>query len=370
MTRGEFLAALTALGAAGTGECGAPAANPNQAAIVADIKRQIAAGYFSCCCVATHGTKPTAFGDRRPGDGEPVPVDADSLFEVASVSKTFTAAIAARLCCKGLLDLDAPFTRYLPNHVLAKEGTKISLRQIAAHCAGFTDRWRWERGSAWPFKSPREFEEGTLAARPSFEPGSKTRYACHNMVLLGFAIENVTGMDLDAAARKYVWEPLGMDSTSWRNQVGNPNTVRMYTHGPIPLGLKGDEAARGFDRPIGNAGVFTSANDLMKFASDILERRTFERECYDLFYTPFPAKEGRRRSFGWDMSDDTRPAGWSESTIGHAGYTGQMMSIDPVQGKAGVVLTNLTLDDSKRRGKAYDDRLALLSLATGSGADA
>lgn len=333
----------------------------SESAILRGLRKGVDADWYSCGVVGRVGLDPVCFGNRRPGAAEPV--DPRSLFEVASLSKTMTAMIAARLWDEGMLDIDAPFTGYLPDHVLAAEGTKITIRHLAAHCSGFSDGWRWSRGSAWPFRTPDEFEAGTLAARPVCGLGERMVYACHNMVLVGFAIERVTGLDLDAAARKYVWGPLGMDRTTWRNCPESSETVQMYTHGPIPPGLKGDEIARGFTRPLGNAGVFTCADDLMRFAEDLLARRAFPSRCYDLLFAPFYDGPDGRRSFGWDLSEHTRPCGWSPATIAHTGYTGQLLAVDPVAGKAGFVLTNLRSDDAETRAAAYAARLELLSLA-------
>ena len=329
-----------------------------------EVRRQIAAGYYSCACCGAVGGERFAMGDRRPEDATPVAVDGQSLFEVASVSKTFTALIAAQLHCAGLLDIDAPFTRYLPRHALAKTGTDITLRDIAAHAAGFSDGWFYrDARQARRYQSADGLEAGALAQLPEGPRRMHVKYACHDMILLGYAIEQVTGLDLDAAARKYVWGPLGMASTGWRNCPENPHTVQMYTHGPVPLGYKGDEKARASaSRPIGNAGVFTSLDDMMKYAEDLLCRRTFPEACYDLLFTPTFGDGKRRRSFGWDMSPGMNPPGWSAAAINHSGYTGQYVAVDPEQGHAVVILTNLRLTAPAERARAYEDRRVLATL--------
>lgn len=336
-----------------------------------EIRRQIECGYYSCGCCGIVGGGICAVGNRRPLESEPVPVDADSVFEIASLSKTFTALICAILRHDGKIDIDAPFTEYLPDHILAKSGTKITIRDIASHCAGFTDGWMGKcgiyGGHEWPFKNDDAFEAATFAVLPDYARGEKVVYACHNMILIGFILERLTGCNLDTLARKYIWNPLGMSSTSWNNQPDNPHTVQMYTHGPIKLGFKGDEKAHGCTRPVGNAGIFTSLRDMMKYADDMLNRRTFPQDCYELLFTPYVSIDGTVRSFGWDMSPTTTPKGWSEKTINHSGYTGQYVAVDPVNHRAGVVLTNLRLDEPSARAKAYADRRNLLSLSNSKG---
>lgn len=343
-----------------------PPVPPLDATVVAEIRRQIAAGYFTCACVGAAGGGRGAFGNRRPLETVPVPVAADSLFEIASVSKTHLALIMALMRHEGKLDIDAPFTKYLPDHVLAKEGTKIRIRDLAAHCSGFTNGWMGKvgiYGKPWPYKSDAEYERAALSVRPVNRCREKYVYACQNMILMGFIVERVLGLDLDAAAKQYVWGPLGMKSTGWTNRVGDPKTVQMFTGGPLDLGTKGDQNAHNVVKPIGNAGVFSTLDDLMLYAEDLLERKTFPKDVYDLlFTTEFADGKGHFRSFGWDMTPATCPPGWSASTINHSGYTGQYVALDPVAHRGSVVLTNLRLSRPAERGRAYAERRALAAM--------
>lgn len=357
MDRRQFLASLTTLAlAGGCRSAFGDVAKARRQAVAEEMRRQIAAGYFSCACCANASGETWCEGNRRPGDGTDVPVRGDSLFEIASCSKTFTALVAALLWQEGKLDLDKPVYG------------DVTARDLASHRSGFTDAWMGRAGvygKPWPFASDAVYEAAAKDLKPAYARGSKVVYACTNAVLLGFLIEQVAGMDLDAAARKYVWGPLGMKATTWRNCPDDSRTVRMYTHGPRPLGTKGDEIARGFTRPVGNAGVFTCIDDMRLYADDILNRRTFPKEVYELLYTPQIEKDGRRRSFGWDMSVGANPPEWGARTITHSGYTGQYVAIDPETKRFAVVLTNLCLDDAKGRSAAYGDRRRLAALVGG-----
>ena len=316
---------------------------------VADMEGQLAGGCFDCAIAGgSRGpfTAVAASGSR---------VDENSLFEVASVSKVFTAAICARLFAQGRLDIDKPVFG------------EASVRDLATHTSGYTDAWMGRAGvfgKKWPFASDAAYETAAMSVKPSYEKGSKVVYSCTNMILLGFFLERELGMDLDDAARKYVWGPLGMDSTTWRNvPSSDKRLVRIYTKGPRPLGTKGDENARNFTRPIGNAGVFTSFADMRLFVSDLLSRRAFEREYYDLMFAPAFEKGGSRRSFGWNMSMSVAPEGWSSSTICHTGYTGQYVAIDPEDGgRTAIVFTNLKSEDKKIRSESFAGRRRIAAL--------
>lgn len=332
------------------------------------IDSQIADGLITCAaCGSVAGTK-FCRGNRRPFGEKKVEVDEESLFEIASVSKLFVASIAALLYCEGRLDIDAPFTKYMPEHILAKTGTDITIRDLATHTSGYDGSWMAQSGiyaPKFPFASDTEYIDAFLKALPTAKRGEKYCYACYNFILLGFIVEKILGMDLDWAARKYVWEPLGMRDISWRNCIKEPRTVQMFTNGPCWLGTKGDENARGLKRPIGNAGIFTNLRTILVFAKDMLTRHTFPNEYYDLLFTQTATFGRDSRSFGWNMSLDGIPPGWSEKTIFHTGYTGQIIAVDPESGNAGAALTNLIPSDQKLRAPAYAARRKMLALICG-----
>ena len=342
MDRRRFIASLTALAAGGCRLCEPSDADRRASAAAADLALQAKRGYFDCA-VAGGADGPVAAVSAR-GDS----VCEDSLFEIASVSKVFTAAICARLHASGRLDIDRPVHG------------KATIRDLASHVSGYTDAWIARAGvfgGKWPFASDAEYETAAMAAPPTYERGAKCVYSCTNMIVLGFLLERELGMDLDEAARKFVWGPLGMDSTTWKNvSPDDRRLVTIYTHGPRPRGTKGDENARNFSRPLGNAGVFASFRDLRAFASDLLSRRAFEREYYELLFATMFEGGGRRRSFGWNMSPGALPVGWSSSAICHSGYTGQYLAVDPVRRAAAIVLTNLKSDDPAVRSASFEGR--------------
>ena len=339
MDRRGFVASLAS--AAAAAGCGAMRIDGGRAArATADLESQMAAGCFDCAIAG--GLDGPVAAVAAPGFS----VDERSLFEVASVSKVFTAAICARLREQGRLDIDKPVFG------------GASARDLAAHVSGFTDAWMGRAGvygAKWPFASDAEFEAAARAAKPSYRRREKCVYACTNAILLGFLAEDAFGGDLDAAARELVWGPLGMTATTWRNVPGDdPRLVRIYTKGPRPLGTKGDEVARNFARPSGNAGVFTSLADMRLFLRDLVERRTFGSSYYDLAFAPEFEGGGKRRSFGWEMSPSAVPEGWSRSAVCHSGYTGQYVAADPSDGgRAAIVFTGLKSEDPKVRSLSY-----------------
>ena len=196
------------------------------------------------------------------------------------------------------------------------------------------------------------FHRELLAMRPVRPRLSAFEYSCANFILLGKIINNATGEDLDSFARRRIWEPLGMKRTQWNPPGDGPDEVEHWFPNRPP-GQHNDPVCFNCPFPIGNGSCFSTVQDLMLFLNDLLERKTFPKEYYDLLFSPGFDKGGQRRSFGWDMSAWSRPDGLSDKTILHSGWTGQTVCVDPENRFVAVVLTSRTGDHEKaRQGRA------------------
>ncbi len=287
----------------------------------------------------------------------PIPVSEQTRCDIASVGKLFTASLCALLVVEGRLDPDAPFTEYLPEHVLAKENCDITVRDLASHSGGFDN--------SKPYEVPdtTRFLEELWRKRPVRPRRERFEYACSNFIYLGKIVEKLTGLDLDAAARKMLWNPLGMAHTTW-NPIPDDGHVMEYPDPPgRRIGDHNDASCFYSPAPLGNGSVFTTIGDLRLFLSDVLHRRLFPAAYYDLLFKPEFEQGGVRRTFGWDMKAPNSPTymteetGFSDQAICHSGWTGPAVAVDPVRGRAAVVLGNRTGDMvASRRG-----RIAILS---------
>lgn len=147
-----------------------------------------------------------------------VPVDEDTIFHWASITKTFTAVAVMRLRDSGRLSLDDPAVRHVPElrEVHCPVGTVegITLRHLMSHSAGFRDRtWPWGGEEPWHPFEPTRWEQ-LVAMMPytevRFEPGSRYSYSNPGVVFLGRTIERLTGEDYETHVEKNVLRPLGM----------------------------------------------------------------------------------------------------------------------------------------------------------------
>ena len=316
-------------------------------------------GLYAGLCFASN-SDPVRCRGNRTFTGRVLPVDEESLFDLASVGKTQTAALCALLVADGRLDPDAPFTEYLPEHVLAKENCTITVRDLATHTGGF------DNSKPYCLADVREHFAKLLAKRPVKPRGESFCYACSNYVYLGMIVERLTGLGLDAAAKKLLWGPLGMKRTTWQTCVGDENVCEYpestYGGPRRRLGEHNDLCAHYAGRPVGNGSCFSTGPDMLRFVTDLLERRTFPAAYYDLQLSPSAVVGGHRRSFGWDMTaekstfSDWTPTGFSDRAVCHTGWTGSAVAVDPVCGFAGIVLGNRLASKERTMGP----RLALL----------
>lgn len=354
VTRRAFLGECAAFAAAGCTSA-AKGARPSSAAVQGELRRQVESRLIGGGVCATRGG--LVWHDGLMRFDPPAPMRPDALFDLASAAKTFTGSLCALLVAEGRLDPDAPFTDYLPEHVLAKERHGITVRDLATHSGGF------DNSKPYVVADAAEFNRRLYAKRPVRPRGERYDYACSNLIYLGRIVERITGTDLESAAVRMLWRPLGMDDTCWHNVPGNARAVEAMQNGHPPVGFKGDEQARAYPAAMGNGAAFSCASDVMKFLDDLCERRTFPKAYYDLLFTPCFEKGGERHSFVWDMGAGLRPRGWSAATVRHGGFTGVTFAVDPENGYAGVVLTNRLGD----RMEGYEGHRRLLELMTCGG---
>ncbi|MGD9562837.1 MAG: serine hydrolase domain-containing protein [Pyrinomonadaceae bacterium] len=146
------------------------------------------------------------------------PVNADTIYHWASNTKPFTGIAIMQLRDRGLLKLDDPVTKYLPElrAVHNKFGSMddITIRHLMTHSAGFRNpTWPWDKGEDWEPFEPTRYEQ-LVAMFPFteilFKPGSKFSYSNPGIIFLGRIIEKLSGDDYEVYIDKNILKPLGM----------------------------------------------------------------------------------------------------------------------------------------------------------------
>lgn len=281
MRIGGFLAAL-AVGASGVLAGGGGAGDAGN---VDDVVRQkmadagiVGAGVAIIVDHEIVWSKGYGLADRASGRA----FTTDTVMNIGSISKTVLGAAMMRAVASGVLSLDADINTYLPFRVVNphQPDATITLRHLATHTSGITDRWAVYAGTYhYGGDSPEPlgaFLErylvpgGTLYAPENFvqaAPGRRREYSNIGAGLAGYIVERATGVPLNVYTREHIFTPLGMTRTGWfLSEIDRANHSTLYVaqNGlTIPIPLYG-----GTTYPDG--GVRTSVADLAKFFAALL----------------------------------------------------------------------------------------------------
>lgn len=331
--------------------------------------------------------------DRESGSPR---AHAHTPFDLASVTKPFTALAFARLVRAGALRLDQPLAELVPSLARTPSGS-MPLALLAAHRAGLdghrplyaplVDGRAVDREEAIAIAAGARRAE-CVGAPPA--EGFAPLYSDLGYLLLGLALERASGLDLDALLTREVAEPLGLRVGSARQLTAREprfgvevaptevvafrgGTVRGVVHDENAWALVGDACA-------GHAGLFGDATAVLGLGLallDVLAGRRPEWLGADDLAPLLRTRPGGSLLAGFDRRSGATPSSGShfgERTFGHLGFTGTSLWIDPDAEIVGVLLTNRVhptrATDAIRRARpaAYDDLFQRMTRAArGSG---
>ena len=269
-----------------------------------------------------------------------VPVTPDTVFELASVTKQFTATAVMLLVDEGKLKLEDPVTQHLPGAPEAWKG--ITVRHLLTHTAGLASletgfRALWEGGVRLDYSTAQAFD-AAIKDPISFAPGEKWQYSDVGYFLLGMIIEKVTGQRYREFLTDRFFRPLGMTATSvpskWeliRNRA--PGYTFLISHGPL-VHIRRDTQ---FNLP-SHYGVFSTVKDLVKWEAALVSGKVVKQSTLDLMWSPVGLNDGSSYpyGFGWQVKDIR-----SHREISHTGITGTDYARFPNDKITVIVLTNL-----------------------------
>ena len=303
--------------------------------------------------IERHGTVYGKTYGNRALQPEVEPLTPDTIYDAASITKVVATAPSIWMLVKqGKVDLDAPVARYIeelgagatePTDTPTAWRSLITVRHLLTHTSGL----RAGLSLAQPWRGYDEGIRRAVAETPTNRPGAIFRYSDVNYILLGEIVRRVSGMPLDEFARKNVFEPLGMRDTRFRPALSErvAPTERAGDEG-ILRGVVHDPTARRMGGVAGHAGLFTTADDLAKFA-----RATLRGGFFPPGMTEVQSPEGVavRRAGGFDVdSAYARPRGlFPVGSFGHTGWTGGFMWIDPHSQTFYVFLSNRVHPDGR-----------------------
>lgn len=305
-----------------------------------------------------------AFGHRRLLPSKQLMHD-DTIFDLASVTKvTATAPAICLLWQQGKLDLHAPVKRYLPEFSGGHKN-QVTVLHLLTHSSGlpaFKNYLKWDMGQGkWDTGERRKAILNDICrTKLKATPGKQFIYSDLGFILLGEIVRQVSGLDLDAFCRRYLYMPLQMRWTrfnppkSWHSKCA----ATEWRDGKMTQGVVHDPNAFALGGVAGHAGLFSTARDLARFCQMMLQEgelngfRIFEPEVVKAMRTNHCPVEGVQRGLGFDIHSPYSPQMKGEKfpigVLGHTGYTGTSITIDPFKRVFIVLLTNRVHPDDKR----------------------
>jgi CubicO group peptidase (beta-lactamase class C family) len=206
-------------------------------------------------------------------------VDASTLYHWASITKTLTGVAILQLRDRGLVSLDDPVVRWVPElrevHNPYGDMEEVTLRHLLSHSAGFrSSTWPWDGGEPWQPWEPTRWSQ--LAAmmpwtRLDFPPGTRYQYSNPGIVFLGRVLEAVTGEVFESYVEKNVLRPLGMetayfDGTPWHLEEHRSENYRIVQGTPVPNGDFNTGVT------VSNGGLNGSVDDLARWIAFLTGR--------------------------------------------------------------------------------------------------
>ena len=218
-------------------------------------------------------------------------VDRDTIFHWASITKTFTAIAIMQLRDRGLLTLDDPIVKYVPElekvHNPFGKMSAITIRHLLSHSSGFRNgTWPYGGDKDWhPFEPPtwKQLDAMMPYTEILFAPGSKYSYSNPGMVYLGMTIERLTNEDYEMYVTKNVLSPLGMSRAFFDRAPVHLLKDRSHSYTLTDDGLK--EARFDFDTGItvSNGGLNAPLSDMAKYLGFLMGSSDSTRQAgYDV----------------------------------------------------------------------------------------
>lgn len=289
----------------------------------------------------------TVVGERHVGVADAVAgdtVDRDTIYHWASITKTFTAIAAMQLVQRGLLSLDDPVVKYVPEFAAVRSSfgpiTDVRIRHLLEHSSGLREgTWPWnadgerERPS-WQRLEPPGWPQ-LAAMMPytalTFAPGTQYAYSNPGTTLLGRVVETIAHEDLEVYVDKNILRPLGMTRTYF-----DLTPYHLAAHRSNSYTWQGDvrvENGREFDTGVtsGNGGLNAPIGDMVKYVNfllgvgdrtryaQVLPRATLEGMWAPRWKTPYDASVDERMATSFFTIDAEGDDGRTRRFIGHTG---------------------------------------------------
>ena len=297
-------------------------------------------GFSGCVLVASHGEVVFAEGRGDCDVDSDEPISINTLFEIASCTKTFTAIAIMQLQQSGKLHLDDSIAKHLegvPDNCIS-----ITVRDLVAHTSGIPGTNT--QGDAEDFT---EALQQFLSGGPRHKPGTRFEYWNQGYSILSELIAQVSGMPYTAYVRTHIFEPAKMTASRFTGD-GRPAGQS------IAVGRSDDQASRSaLEHPYGSyghqyrgmGGLVSSIEDLWKWDRALSKHQLVNKDSFSKMITPSRVHRG----LGWRLRDAVN----GSVCHGHSGSVrGFLANINRFQSIDGAVFVLMNSNDRSTMGFA------------------
>ncbi len=275
-----------------------------------------------------------------------VPATSQTLYRLASISKSLTAVAAMQLSERGKLDLDAPVQKYCP--AFPQKEAPITTRLLLAHLSGIR-HYKSDSNDDPEVGNIRHFDDPIRGGLQFFandpllaKPGTKFSYTTHGYTVVGCAVEGASGTKYTDYMREDIFLPAGMTHTVADDRyVIIPYRTRFYHKDKSGAVVNSEFLDSSYKIPGG--GWLSSADDMARFEVAVLNDRLIRRVSRDAMWTPQKPSDGSENSYslGWGWGSGKK-AGLAD--VGHGGGqqgTSTFIMLVPDQQAGVVILVNM-----------------------------
>ncbi len=266
----------------------------------------------------------------------------DTIYDLASLTKVVaTTPAIMKLLEDGeirLWDSVGKFLKEFSN----EEKSKIKIFHLLTHTSGFPPY-----SNAWKYtKNPEELKEELLKTELSYKTGENYVYSCLNFIFLKYIVEEITNISFEKYVKENIFDPLNMRDTMFLPKDEKRVAPTSQRDEKILRGEPDDELAYYQGGISGNAGLFSTAEDLYRYARSLINKEymIFSPYTIELFTKEHISFGEEKRGLGWMIKSISSSCGdlFSEKSFGHTGYTGTSLWIDPLKKIIVIFLSNRT----------------------------
>lgn len=275
--------------------------------------------------------------------GNATPVRSDTLFRTASVAKSITGVLLARMAQDGSINLDQSIADFHPD--LARLNRKITLRLLSAHLGGIRHYQSKDSAiDATDYKTPQQILSIFISDPLVAEPGMSHKYSTFGFSLISVALELKTGKKFDQLLFDYVSKPLGLENT----MPDYPNLK--YRRKTNFYERNTEEGIRRAGKVVSSykyagGGLLSTPDDLVKIGQGLLSDQFISKDMRTIIFTPQQTSDGTkvREGLAWRIGKDY----WGNQISHHAGSMNGARSVIMIYPDSGVVvalMSNLTIN--------------------------